>query len=98
MLCIMVCKSVVFPSFQELPNTSLAEEVNLEIREIPVEYDAVDKEVPALWKEVKPKVIKVEVKPWVVCGGGGDKLACLMGGSSSIIIGPSLLSFLTDTL
>ena len=31
--------------------------MNLEVREIPVEYTAVDKEVPALWNEIKPKVI-----------------------------------------
>jgi len=57
---------------QELPNTSLAEEVNLEIREIPVEYEAVDKEVPALWSELKPKVIEFSprIVPWncLCCG------------------------------
>ncbi|KAJ7369396.1 Pyroglutamyl-peptidase 1, partial [Desmophyllum pertusum] len=41
---------------QELPNTELADEVDLVIKEIPVEYTAVDKEVPALWNEVKPKL------------------------------------------
>ena len=41
---------------QELPNTELAGEVNLVIKEIPVEYDAVDEQVPVLWNDVKPKV------------------------------------------
>ncbi|KAJ7385412.1 Pyroglutamyl-peptidase 1 [Desmophyllum pertusum] len=41
---------------EELPNTELADEVDLVIKEIPVEYTAVDKEVPALWNEVKPKL------------------------------------------
>jgi len=41
---------------QELPNTNLVNYANLEIREIPVEYETVDKQVPALWHEVKPKV------------------------------------------
>lgn len=43
-------------SFQELPNTNLVNYANLEIREIPVEYETVDKQVPALWHEVKPNV------------------------------------------
>ena len=42
--------------FQELPNTNLVNYANLEIREIPVEYETVDKQVPALWHEVKPNV------------------------------------------
>ncbi|KAL9986079.1 hypothetical protein ACROYT_G000153 [Oculina patagonica] len=41
---------------QELPNNELAEEVNLVIKEIPVEYSAVDEQVPVLWNEVKPKL------------------------------------------
>ncbi|CAH3156019.1 unnamed protein product [Porites lobata] len=41
---------------QELPGTDLSQKVNLEVREIPVEYAAVDKEVPALWNEIKPKL------------------------------------------
>ncbi|XP_027055247.1 pyroglutamyl-peptidase 1-like isoform X1 [Pocillopora damicornis] len=41
---------------KELPNTDLAEEVNLVIKEIPVEYCAVDEQVPQLWNEVKPKL------------------------------------------
>ncbi|XP_068740227.1 pyroglutamyl-peptidase 1-like [Montipora capricornis] len=41
---------------KELPKTNLVNSVNLEIREIPVEYEAVEKEVPALWNELKPKL------------------------------------------
>ena len=44
----------------------------MEIREIPVEYEAVDKEVPALWSELKPKVIEFSprIVPWncLCCG------------------------------
>jgi len=44
----------------------------LEIREIPVEYEAVDKEVPALWSELQPKVIEFSprIVPWncLCCG------------------------------
>ena len=50
----MFNKSVL--TSQELPNTDLVEEVNLVIKEIPVEYSAVDEQVPQLWNEVKPKV------------------------------------------
>jgi len=33
------------------------------IKEIPVEYMAVDEQVPSLWNEVKPKVtIKIHIK------------------------------------
>lgn len=33
------------------------------IREIPVEYTAVDEQVPLLWNEVKPKVtMKIHIK------------------------------------
>lgn len=41
---------------KELPNTNLVNYANLEIREIPVEYETVDKQVPALWHEVKPNL------------------------------------------
>lgn len=33
------------------------------IKEIPVEYMAVDEQIPSLWNEVKPKVtIKIHIK------------------------------------
>lgn len=51
--CIILYK---FAENQELPNTELAQEVDLVIKEIPVEYTAVDEQVPSLWNEVKPKV------------------------------------------
>lgn len=34
----------------------LGEDIDLEIFEIPVEYNTVDNEVPKIWKTHKPKV------------------------------------------
>lgn len=59
LLAIIIFSNVhhsVFAENQELPNTELAQEVDLVIKEIPVEYTAVDEQVPSLWNEVKPKV------------------------------------------
>lgn len=41
------------------------EEVHLEIREIPVVYEVVSKEIPKVWEEVKPKLcVHVGVSPY----------------------------------
>lgn len=43
---------------QELEQLGLGESVNLVVREIPVEYQAIQRLMPSLWEEHQPQVWK----------------------------------------
>lgn len=53
-----VVKSVLFGCPQELERLGLGEAVDLFVCEVPVEYQAVQRLLPSLWKERQPQVFK----------------------------------------